>query len=60
MDHDGPLALPVLETARLRLRTLRLDDVMDQHAYAREPDIAAPGMCEPRVPAGQFRWACRS
>jgi ribosomal-protein-alanine N-acetyltransferase len=47
MDHDGPLALPVLETARLRLRTLCLDDVRDQHAYARELDVAAPGMWEP-------------
>jgi ribosomal-protein-alanine N-acetyltransferase len=47
MDYDGPPALPVLETARLRLRTLRLDDAMDQHAYAREREVAAPGMWEP-------------
>ncbi len=36
-----------LRTARLRLRQLRLDDAADQLAYARDPEVAAPGMWEP-------------
>jgi ribosomal-protein-alanine N-acetyltransferase len=47
MDHEGPPDLPVLETARLRLRSLRVDDAVDQHAYAREREVAEPGMWEP-------------
>jgi ribosomal-protein-alanine N-acetyltransferase len=39
--------LPVLETARLRLRTLRLDDAADQQAFAGEPEVAGPGMWDP-------------
>lgn len=47
MDHGGIGILPLLETARLRLRALRLDDAADQHAYAREPEVAEPGMWTP-------------
>ncbi|HEX5503278.1 MAG TPA: GNAT family protein [Thermomicrobiales bacterium] len=32
--------LPALETARLALRTLRLDDAADLFAYARDPEVA--------------------
>lgn len=47
MEHGGVADLPVIETERLRLRVLRLDDAADQHAYAREPEVAEPGMWEP-------------
>lgn len=38
----GPAApdLPALETARLALRKLRLDDAADLFAYARDPEVA--------------------
>jgi len=47
MDHDGLGTLPLLETARLRLRMLRLDDAADQYAYACAPEVAEPGMWVP-------------
>ncbi len=47
MDHEGLGTLPLLETARLRLRVLRLDDAADQYAYACEPEVAEPGMWVP-------------
>lgn len=47
MEQQGIAELPVITTARLRLRAVRLDDAADQHAYAREPEVAEPGMWEP-------------
>jgi len=47
MDHEGLGTLPRLETARLRLRVLRLDDAADQYAYACAPEVAEPGMWAP-------------
>jgi len=47
MDRQMIADLPILETAHLRLRALRLDDAADQQAYAREREVADPGMWEP-------------
>jgi ribosomal-protein-alanine N-acetyltransferase len=47
MTDERPAGLQVIETARLRLRNLRLDDAADQHAYARDPEVALPGMWDP-------------
>lgn len=41
--HD----LPTLETPQLRLRPLRLDDAAAMYAYARDPEVADPGMWSP-------------
>jgi ribosomal-protein-alanine N-acetyltransferase len=47
MNDERMASLPVLETARLILRALSLDDAVDQLAYAREPEVARPGMWDP-------------
>jgi ribosomal-protein-alanine N-acetyltransferase len=47
VTDERPAELVVIETARLRLRNLRLDDAADQHAYARDPEVALPGMWDP-------------
>ena len=44
MNQDPITTVPILETARLRLRPLRADDAADQHAYARDARVAEPGM----------------
>jgi [ribosomal protein S5]-alanine N-acetyltransferase len=44
MTTEPVLDLPTLETARLCLRGLRLEDATDQQAFAAEPDVAGPGM----------------
>lgn len=45
--HAFFTALPTLETPRLVLRALRLDDAADYWAYARDPAVAEPGMWLP-------------
>lgn len=47
MTDERPAELQVIESARLRLRNLRLDDAADQHAYAQDPQVALPGMWDP-------------
>lgn len=47
MTDERPAELQVIETARLRLRNLRLDDAADQQAYASDPEVALPGMWDP-------------
>ncbi len=48
VPQGGPFAdLPPLPTERLLLRKLRLEDAADQWAYARDPEVAEPGMWEP-------------
>jgi len=46
-DEQAGAGVPILETTRLRLRAPRLDDAAHQHAYAREPEVAEPGMWAP-------------
>ncbi len=46
-DERAGAGVPTLETTRLRLRAPRLDDAADQHAYARDPEVAEPGMWAP-------------
>jgi ribosomal-protein-alanine N-acetyltransferase len=45
--HDIFKALPVLQTQRLLLRPLRLEDAEDQFNYARHAVVADPGMWAP-------------
>jgi [ribosomal protein S5]-alanine N-acetyltransferase len=45
--HTFFAMLPPLQTPRLQLRALRLDDAADQWAYARDPAVAHPGMWAP-------------
>jgi len=47
MGREKIVDLPTLATERLLLRALRLEDVADQHAYARDPAVAEPGMWDP-------------
>jgi len=47
VTDERPAELVVIETARLRLRNLSLDDAADQHAYASDPEVALPGMWDP-------------
>lgn len=47
MTNEPVHDLPTLETARLRLRGLRLDDAADQQVFAADPDVAGPGMWAP-------------
>lgn len=47
MEPERVVDLPVLDTPSLHLRALRLEDASDQHAYARDPAVAGPGMWDP-------------
>ncbi len=41
------MAIPPIETERLILRPLRLDDLNDLFEYAQDEEVARPGMWEP-------------
>jgi [ribosomal protein S5]-alanine N-acetyltransferase len=48
LPSDSPVKpLPLLETSRLLLRPLRLDDAVDMYEYASDQDVAHAGLWQP-------------